>query len=57
VAREQYVDYSCVRAPDRSNYFPDGGDFPGPGVVRQGFISDDVMWQVFVRWYELMMQP
>jgi phenylpropionate dioxygenase-like ring-hydroxylating dioxygenase large terminal subunit len=48
------VDFSCTRVPDSSNYFADGSPWPGPGEIWQGFISDELMWNFYVRWRELV---
>jgi hypothetical protein len=51
----ELVSYACTHgASDKRGYLPDGGEWPGPGHVWQGFPSDDHLWNFHMRWLHLM---
>jgi hypothetical protein len=54
VGGEEMVNYTCTRPVDKSHFLPDGRDWPGPGEIRQGFPSDDPLWNFHLRWLHLM---
>jgi hypothetical protein len=53
-SRRQFSSYACSRPADPTGFFPDGSDWPGPGEIRHGFVSDDHIWNFHLRWRECM---
>lgn len=55
IGSQEPVSYACSHgASDKRGYLPDGGEWPGPGSVWQGFPSDDPIWNFHMRWLHLM---